>query len=880
MTEPRGATPADWSHFDFVLGLGAHLLPCVPAAPDVRVVAGSAIEGKVGKIPSMFNRAGEAHGITGWSKRPILGNEVALWSQDPRLNLCVRTGPISGVYAVDVDVDDPNTAPGIANVLYSVFANNERPLYYRGRPSSLKILVPFRMEEPCKKRKIKLDKNPKGSAIELLADGQQFVAAGSHSSGVRYQWLPGLPSTLPLITLDQLNLMWQELTSAYAMVSSPTGTKLDSLTTTLPSSSSSTDTGVLTEISNHDWSDLLAALRFMLDKVTDNDAWSQIGYALLSLQATRPAEQLWLDFSKKAAGFEPGAPEAWWQAHKGQQPRSDYRHIFTIARRLGFGSTSDPQTFPVIQRSSGSDDVVEGEGSDGPDAANAPEGLDIVPAPLDRPLVRISGSNFSEVVAQLEQIIEPHVYTQGASLVRPTEAHTVEEIRRNDDALMLIPVTLAWGRTRFGNLATFERYDGRKKGWHEIPPSSEYISTLLELGGWSTLRPLDAIARAPFVREDGSICERAGYDPVSRTLLIPNCEFPGIPERPSLGDARCALARLRGVFDQFPWKEAASESAFLSHLLSECTRLAVDRCPIFWYTAPDAGTGKGLLSEMASTITHGAEPALRPWVTQGDELRKTLFASLLAGDRSIAFDNVPTGSKTRAPELCAFITSAIWKDRKLGVSETHAVPNKAVVSASGNNITPVSDMARRSIVVRLDANTEKLRERRFKIVNLRRYVLENRPELLTCALTIVKAYLASAASEMPLPLPSFERWSRMAREPLIWLGMADPCITQNETDDERASLGDVFTRIVHHLGDREFTAVDLSRIICSVVDTEGELSNLLMQSGCSEPNSPIKVGYWLRDSRDKIASGLKLQSVGRNTRGAKWALTKVEESLT
>ena len=60
-----GATPDEWAHFDFVLGLGANLLPCVPASPDVKVAEGSQLAGKVGKIPSMFNGRGEAHGLTG-----------------------------------------------------------------------------------------------------------------------------------------------------------------------------------------------------------------------------------------------------------------------------------------------------------------------------------------------------------------------------------------------------------------------------------------------------------------------------------------------------------------------------------------------------------------------------------------------------------------------------------------------------------------------------------------------------------------------------------------------------------------------------------------------------------------------------------------------
>lgn len=312
MMEERGATQKDWYWFDFVLGLGAHLLPCVPAAPDVKVVAGSALQGKVGKIPSAFNSSGEAHGLLEWQKRPILSNEVALWSKDPRLNICVRTGPISNVYAFDIDIDDENQAAQAFGLLGGMWPG------VRCRPNSFKMLVPFLMEEPCKKRKIKLDNTPKGPAIELLADGQQFVAAGSHSSGVRYQWVPGLPDLLPTLTLAQLNQIWEKLTRTYAPKSaSPTSTSPTSSSTsdtTSPPSNSSHEK--LTEISDIDWQQLLDALRFLSPHAGDEQLWAEIGISLLSIKdCGKPVKQLWLDFSRKAPNWQEGAAEQWWEAH-------------------------------------------------------------------------------------------------------------------------------------------------------------------------------------------------------------------------------------------------------------------------------------------------------------------------------------------------------------------------------------------------------------------------------------------------------------------------------------------------------------------------------------------------------------------------------------
>jgi putative DNA primase/helicase len=548
--------------------------------------------------------------------------------------------------------------------------------------------------------------------------------------------------------------------------------------------------------------------------------------------------------------------------------RSDWRHIMKMARERGWGKTSHIDVFTPVPTK----------------AATEPDGgeIDVAPPPLPaQPVVRLVAGQLSNIVHQLEEIIEPYIFTQGPALVRPTEAHSDREIQRSTDALMLCEATKAWAKVRLGELAIFQRYSNGGN-WHNVDPSAEHINALLELGSWNVLRPLEAIARAPFMRADGSICDNAGYDRRSRVFYVPSAAYPAIPAVPNRDQAGEALRWIRGVFHQFPWKEPASESAFLSHILTEAARLTIDCSPMFFYTAPSPGTGKSILSKMASTIVHGTVPALRAWVSDGDELRKVLFAALLAGDRSLLFDNVPAGFKTRAPELCGFITAETYNGRKLGESESHSVPNRAVLSATGNNIEPVGDMARRSIVVRLDANTERLRERRFEIENLQEYVLSHRPELLVHALTIIKAYHATGGmKDMPVPLPSFERWSRIVREPLLWLDMVDPCDTENETDDETKSLGAVFTVLAGHFGDREFTANDVARVVGGLLDTNGELITAMQQSGCSEPTSPIKVGYWLRGERDKISNGWKLTKNRAGHAGVvKWRFIPVQESLT
>lgn len=54
----------------------------------------------------------------------------------------------------------------------------------RFRSNSGRLLIPIIAKGAVKKSIIK---TPDG-AIEILADGQQFIAAGTHPSGTRYEW--------------------------------------------------------------------------------------------------------------------------------------------------------------------------------------------------------------------------------------------------------------------------------------------------------------------------------------------------------------------------------------------------------------------------------------------------------------------------------------------------------------------------------------------------------------------------------------------------------------------------------------------------------------------------------------------------------------------
>lgn len=831
-----------------LLGLGDELLPVVP---DEHATPAEFSKVKAfGKIPSEYTYDGKAYGIAKWQSKEITPAEIARWSADRRYSMCVRT---SAIRAIDVDLSDAELGKAADSLIAGKLGIM---LPRRTRPNSCKFLLAFRLEGEHKKRIIdtgRKDEKGKPQRIEFLANGQQFVAAGSHPSGAPYEWDFGLPDDFPTLTLDQFEELWQALSAQFGVIPNPSTLKPEG-----GSHDPADQSPHLTTIDGASLADLNEALSFLAPTIEDNDGWSEVGYALLSLGPQGRDLYIHLTPEKQWQA----AREDWWLIHESQTPRSDYRHIFTLARAKGWREierTTEPEKFPEpvpsIYGAIGEPDLLE-------------------PATPEKPVIRLTAGHLHLYATQAEKILSPNLYTLGnllAHIGAPTELS--DGVKRDLNQQIVIQATMEWLRRELTRLATIQKFSKLEDAWVDVDCPKDFATNITDQKVWPHLRPLTAIVRAPFMRSDGTFCDTRGYDARTAVFYSPNADFPDPVPEPTRDDALAALNMLLEPFDEFPFATAASRSAFLAHILTEASRTAYNTAPMFWYTAPSAGTGKTLLSAMPSMIVHGVEASQRPWIDDADEMRKTLFASLLAGDRSITFDNVPSGAKVRSAELCRFLTTTdTYKDRRLGKSEVIGLPNRSVVSASGNNVTPVGDMSRRSLVVRLDANTAALKARTFIISDLREHVSKRRPELLVAALTILVAYYAHRQPTKN-PLPSYESWSRFVRDALLWLDQADPIETQEEeTDDENLAVEEAFKLIAAAMGGKDFTARELTDMTQQIADYEGKLGSALSASGCSDTTNSTKVGYWLRDKRDMIAGDHKLERGTISNGYQKWRL--------
>ena len=837
MSNPALITRAsDWAHFAETLGLGENMLPCVPAAEGIEVTAGSALAGKLGKIPSLFDSDGRAHGITGWTKKVIVPEEIARWGADGRYNICIRTGALSGLFAIDIDIADRDAAARVVELITARIGASP----VRCRANSSKCLIPLWVEFGDYPKQV--IKTAHG-AIEVLGTGQQFVGCGVHPSGVHYEWTGpdldnGLPTKFQNITQEQFKALLAQLRETF------------SIEPAAPEAPAAAGTGETRDtIDEEEWTQLQHALQFLRDKASDNDVWSGIGYALLSIQRSRPARQLWIEFSRAAQGYTEGAPEAWWAAHEQETPRSDWRHILKLALSHGWRpvSVSDAAAFEPV-----APEPVTGEV---PVTTEVQTVEDLLPPVPDKITVRVGADKLVENGYLCEKLLAPDIFDSGdGRLVHIAGAGGSSQ--RADEQPRIVNTTEEELHRRLYQVARFEHFTYTRNAWEPCDCPTRLIVHFSRLNEWPGLRKLDGISQSPFMRPDGSICQTAGYDAKSRIMLIPRGVYPLVPDTVSREEALAARDRLLEPFGQFPFDYDATRSAFLAHILTEVGRLAMPFCPVFFYTAAESGSGKTLLADMAPLIAHGFVPNHGTWPASEEEMGKNLTAALKAGERSICLDNVPNSSNVRSAKLCAFSTTAMWNDRELGVTNKLNLPNLAVVRASGNAITPVSDMARRSIVIKLDAGLDQnaLAAREFKIESLTEYVQAHRASLLVDALTVLRGHQQSGHS-VRAPMRSFEIWSRLVRDSIIWLGMADPIDTQiQETDNENSGLPVVLKTLAGVFGTGDFTAADLIHH-ASMNQT---LRTALGEAGCTESHNTLRVGWWLRDHRDKVGGPYRL----------------------
>jgi hypothetical protein len=266
---------------------------------------------------------------------------------------------------------------------------------------------------------------------------------------------------------------------------------------------------------------------------------------------------------------------------------------------------------------------------------NAPAG--------DWPQILIISGELPRVVNESEDALlglGREIFQRGGQLVRPVLSKFKAARDRETIGWRLVPVTRPYLAESMGCAARFLKWDSRAKAFVPTDVPDKVAETYLAREGAWKLPVLTGIVNTPFIRGDGSLCERAGYDAASGLLFKPDGQtFPAIAPHPSKSDAAAALAELERLIETFPFVGSADRAVVLSAMLTTLDRRSMGTAPLHGLTAPTAGTGKSLLVDLAAMLATGRP---MPVIAQGrseEELEKRLGAALLAGDVAISIDN-------------------------------------------------------------------------------------------------------------------------------------------------------------------------------------------------------------------------------------------------
>lgn len=312
---------------------------------------------------------------------------------------------------------------------------------------------------------------------------------------------------------------------------------------------------------------------------------------------------------------------------------------------------------------------------------------------------------------------------------------------------------------------------------------------------------LKRFADHPIFSADGALLDSPGYHEASHVFLsIPKDYDPEMP-------LEQAWEHVDDLLRDFPFESESDKTCAVTFVLTAILRdLMPGPTPLFRFEAPTPGTGKSLLCRgLCEIIT--PLPGACGISENPEEIRKAITTSLLYNPAVIMFDNI---EKIDSPDLMRAFSEYIWKERLLGQNKDLVVPIRTLWCGTLNNPILSSEVFRRSVRIRLNANVENPSNRpdtAFRHHPFVSWVRENRGKLVSAFVAIAKNGVGQPTGSKPA-FGSYESWVN-ALMPILEFN-SYPDFLQNIEQDRCSSL-DSRSESLHELVDawaRKFQGQD------------------------------------------------------------------------
>jgi putative DNA primase/helicase len=387
---------------------------------------------------------------------------------------------------------------------------------------------------------------------------------------------------------------------------------------------------------------------------------------------------------------------------------------------------------------------------------------------------------------------------------------------------------------------------------------------------------LNRITQVPVFAANGKLQTTVGYHPAAKIYYSPAAGLivPAVPMSPTAQDVENARNLIvNELFCDFPFLRDADRAHAVALFLLPFARDLIDGAtPMHLIEAPTAGSGKGLLADVALRPAVGQHIGILTQAHDGDEWRKRLTSLFKEMREVILIDNVTT--TLDSGELAAALTALVWEDRILGRNETASFPVRCAWVCTANNPTMSTEIARRCARSRLDSGIDRpwVNRTDFKHADLRSWADEHRSELVWSALVLIQAWLAAGSPHPKCKLlGSYEAWSRTLGGILEIAGVTGFLDNLNEFYEASDMEGAIWREFVEEWekqhGSKIVTVIDLFAL--------AEANDGFEFTGFKERAQRISFGKQLAKQRDRVIGAYRIVDCGTKSRAKQWRLVSV-----
>jgi hypothetical protein len=383
---------------------------------------------------------------------------------------------------------------------------------------------------------------------------------------------------------------------------------------------------------------------------------------------------------------------------------------------------------------------------------------------------------------------------------------------------------------------------------------------------------LKGLAHVPVFSRSGFLRTAPGYDPESRTYLLPGFDMLPPPTTVSQLDVEKAKALLLDPLCDFPLTDdfaggdtrpiyqgdpanhipnlergPSSRAHVLALALQPFVRAMIDGpCPAYHIDKADNGEGGTLLTHHAAIIFTGGPLPVTPLASESVEKQKALLAMLRTGPPFIMFDNA--AGTVDSGDLAASITECKYQGRVLGRSEIVQCDVVGSFVFNGVGLRFSRELARRMVPIRLETGHPDPSMRSGFKYNLDQHLRAHRRELVWAAWVLITNWVQRGCPpptwrDGARPLGSFEAWSHVLGGILEAAGvpgfLGNVTVYRESMREERGSELAAAEELARTFPDKPFSAADV--LLC--LSDSDVLPKLDGRPGAAQANKSLLSTY-------------------------------------